>query len=200
MSTIIVVSQQKSIQEYLENILQENHTVLYKKSLDEVKTSQGVVLFFDDRPYEVLSPLLKIERSVSVLLLQSVPNVSDGERFITLGLRGYGNVHMSQTALLQAIGIIESGNIWVYPELMTTIISKKYRKQISNNSKSLSDAHLTVREEEVAHLVAKGMSNKEIATELSISLSTVKLHIHTLFEKLHVKNRVALTLSVNENL
>jgi two-component system nitrate/nitrite response regulator NarL len=52
------------------------------------------------------------------------------------------------------------------------------------------DTVLTRRENEILQLVAAGMSNKEIANELTITEGTVKNHVHNALEKLHLTNRV----------
>jgi two-component system nitrate/nitrite response regulator NarL len=52
------------------------------------------------------------------------------------------------------------------------------------------DNALTRRESEILELVANGLSNKEIASELSITEGTVKNHVHNALEKLHLTNRV----------
>ena len=49
---------------------------------------------------------------------------------------------------------------------------------------------LTAREREVLRLIDGGLSNKEIAANLHIEVSTVKNHVHNLFEKLHVTSRM----------
>lgn len=56
-------------------------------------------------------------------------------------------------------------------------------------------AHLTPRQEEVLGLVAEGLPNKRIANRLDVSEGTVKAHVHQLFKKLNVSNRVQLVLS-----
>jgi two-component system, NarL family, nitrate/nitrite response regulator NarL len=48
---------------------------------------------------------------------------------------------------------------------------------------------LTIREFEVLELVRDGLSNKQIATRLCLSIYTVKNHVHNIIEKLHVENR-----------
>ncbi|NDW01136.1 response regulator transcription factor [Salipiger sp. PrR002] len=50
---------------------------------------------------------------------------------------------------------------------------------------------LTLREQEVLELIARGESNKRIAAELDITVHTVKLHVHNLVRKLDVPNRTA---------
>jgi DNA-binding NarL/FixJ family response regulator len=51
---------------------------------------------------------------------------------------------------------------------------------------------LTKREREVADLVVRGQSNKEIAHELGVTEGTVKLHLHNVFTKTKVTNRARL--------
>jgi DNA-binding NarL/FixJ family response regulator len=53
---------------------------------------------------------------------------------------------------------------------------------------------LTAREHEVAMLVARGLTNKEVARELGLTDGTVKLHVHNILRKLGEKNRYALLL------
>ncbi len=55
---------------------------------------------------------------------------------------------------------------------------------------------LTEREKEVARLVMEGLSNKEIAAKLFISVHTVKANLEHIYEKLNISNRVLLALYV----
>ena len=60
---------------------------------------------------------------------------------------------------------------------------------------SLGDEWLKVlspRQREIATLVARGLSNKEVARELGLSDGTVKIHLHTIFQKLGAKRRHSL--------
>src|SRR5690606_6574472 len=55
----------------------------------------------------------------------------------------------------------------------------------------VSDVHaLTPRERNVVQLMQEGLSNKEIAAKLGIAPSTLKTHIHHIYRKLHVSNRM----------
>lgn len=55
---------------------------------------------------------------------------------------------------------------------------------------------LSKREREVAACIARGLANKEIASELSISLGTVKDHVHHILDKSGLPNRTAVALAV----
>lgn len=55
---------------------------------------------------------------------------------------------------------------------------------------------LTEREQQVAHLVSEGLSNKAIGQRLNVSEGTVKLHVHSIYKKLAVPGRIALAALV----
>jgi DNA-binding NarL/FixJ family response regulator len=59
---------------------------------------------------------------------------------------------------------------------------------------SVSDQTITKREAEIAGLVSQGLANKVVAKQLGIGEGTVKVHLHHVYQKLHVSNRTALIL------
>lgn len=70
---------------------------------------------------------------------------------------------------------------------VTTVLAEYFATLGPGPSSAVSP--LTKREEEVAELVARGFSNKEIARALSVALPTVKTHMHHILEKLRFKHR-----------
>lgn len=56
---------------------------------------------------------------------------------------------------------------------------------------------LTRREQQVALLIVRGLSNKEVARELGLSHGTVKLHVHRIFQKTGVRNRYSLIIQMH---
>ncbi len=59
----------------------------------------------------------------------------------------------------------------------------------SEEARRVNGTHLTRREAEIVRLIEAGLSNKEIATRLTIELSTVKNHVHNILDKLQLHNR-----------
>lgn len=55
---------------------------------------------------------------------------------------------------------------------------------------------LTPRQRQVIHLVAEGLTNKEIASRLDIAVHTVKTHVHTMLTTLQVRSRLGLAVLV----
>lgn len=68
---------------------------------------------------------------------------------------------------------------------LAAVEQEPYAKQIDQPMATLSK-----REREILLLIADGMSNSEIASHLSRSLGTIKLHVHKIYKKLQVKNRM----------
>jgi DNA-binding NarL/FixJ family response regulator len=73
---------------------------------------------------------------------------------------------------------------------MSANIARKLVKNFYEQHELQADStYLSPRENEVLHLLAQGFLYKEIADRLTISTSTVRQHIHKIYEKLHVQNR-----------
>ena len=73
---------------------------------------------------------------------------------------------------------------------MSANIARKLVTVFRNSEKGNTPVDvLSNRENEILQLLAKGLLYKEIATQLVISVATVRQHIHHIYEKLHVQNR-----------
>jgi DNA-binding NarL/FixJ family response regulator len=101
------------------------------------------------------------------------------------GASGYLLKNMPPTELVQAIEQVHAGGA-----PMSMQIARKVVTHFQQIKKPQSDMEqLTKREHEILALLAKGFLYKEIADQLGISLSTVRAHLHTVYEKLHVQSR-----------
>lgn len=84
-------------------------------------------------------------------------------------------------------------------EILTRFLTERFHEHLSLQQSNLpaNGVELTVREEEVLRYVQKGLSNKQIADLLFISVNTVKKHVQSLYDKFEVNNRTSLTYKVN---
>jgi DNA-binding NarL/FixJ family response regulator len=101
------------------------------------------------------------------------------------GASGYLLKNMPPAELIQAIEQVYAGGA-----PMSMQVARKVVNHFQRIKKPQSDMEqLTKRESEILALLAKGFLYKEIADQLGISLSTVRAHLHTVYEKLHVQSR-----------
>lgn len=204
MKTLCLYTQNQRLSQQWQELLAKSYEVKSFKEFDELSDhlkADSLVLFHDDEAgEEVIAELDSLHESFpqkNTLVLRSIPSVQEGELFLTHDIGGYGNVHMSDDALVQALEVISCGNIWLFPKLMEHVVAKVNHLN-KQNALTKALAALTPREKEVAELVAFGESNQAIAQSLAISQNTVKIHVASIFEKLGIKSRVALALSVQQ--
>ena len=94
--------------------------------------------------------------------------------------------------LLQAIRTVHSGQMSIPKSLAAQLIN---RPPLANKTESA----LTDREQEIAALVAQGLSNKEIARELGVSANTIRSHISNILRKLKLTNRTQIAIYLKDD-
>ena len=92
--------------------------------------------------------------------------------------------------LVAGIHVIARGEALLAPSITRRLIEEFARNQPIEREKPKEIEELTAREMDVFKLVARGMSNAEIAAELIVSETTVKTHVARILMKLHLRDRV----------
>ena len=86
---------------------------------------------------------------------------------------------------------MHAGEIWLDNRMTAEVINAfSTAERASRGGKSL----VSDREKQIVHLIVQGFRNKEIGVRLSISEQTVKNHLHNIFDKLGVSDRLELAL------
>ena len=92
--------------------------------------------------------------------------------------------------LAEAVRVIAAGEALLAPSITRRPVEDFVRRPPPGTTAPAELAELTDREREVLALIARGLSNAEIATELVVSQATVKTHINRLLAKLNLRDRV----------
>jgi NarL family two-component system response regulator LiaR len=128
----------------------------------------------------------------------------DDDRYI-IGLLEAGAVgYLLKSArgkdLVDAVRTVHSGESVLHPTIIAKLLRYSIRQQAVNGQQK-TGGQLSNRELEVLKLTSKGMSNKEMADNLSVSVRTVKAHLGSIFNKLSVSSRTeAIVKGVREGL
>lgn len=140
--------------------------------------------------------------STKILMLTVSDEEDDLYEAIKAGANGYLLKEISVEEVAEAIRAVVQGQSLISPSMASKLLNEfnMLAKKAEERQQFPAPA-LTGRELEVLKLVAKGMSNREIADELYISENTVKNHVRNILEKLHLHSRMeAVIYAVRERL
>jgi DNA-binding NarL/FixJ family response regulator len=145
------------------------------------------------------TPFWGLSPSVPVVALSDEPRDEEGLVALRAGASGYCNGYAAPEVLLQVAQTVQQGGVWLGQSLLQKLVATTALQAPRDAAPVSRDwaTSLTEREIMVAQAVALGASNKEIAEQLGITERTVKAHLTATFEKLHVRDRLQLTLLVN---
>ena len=142
---------------------------------------------------DVAARAQKLDRPPKVIILSMHSDESYIIRALGAGARAYLLKDATDEDLLPAVRAVAAGKPYFSPAV-TAVLVEDYVRRLQ--SRGLTDSYhlLTDREKEVLHLIAEGRSNKEVATVLDLSLSTVETHRANLMQKLNLHNTAEVVL------
>ena len=141
---------------------------------------------------EATALIREIDPGARILFLTSFGNEDILEDALQAGAQGFLLKDSPPDDLLQAIRTVYQGQLILPPQLALKLINKP-------DPEGELKADLTDREREVMSAVKRGMSNKEIAEQLNISINTVRSHIRNLLRKLDLTNRTQLAIYAKDH-
>jgi LuxR family transcriptional regulator of csgAB operon len=126
-------------------------------------------------------------RSATRVALVNVGGLITAERFLSYAcLYGLFFENSDMNSLVQGAAAMRDGKMWMPRDVMQLCIE---RGRSQRKSAALL-ANLTKREAQILHRTTLGETNREIADRLCLSEHTIKTHMHNIFKKINVKNRV----------
>lgn len=108
---------------------------------------------------------------------------------VGLGVKGVVLKEMAPQLLVQCIRKVYQGGEWLERNATKLALEKMLKR--ASGAREMAGL-LTAREIDLIRMIAKGLRNREIADQLCISESTVKTHLHNIYEKLGIDSRLAL--------
>lgn len=126
---------------------------------------------------EVVKEIRRADRSARILVVTSYQVEEEIFQVLQAGALGYVLKDVGRETLIGAVRSVASGTRWISPAIARQFSDRAVRRE------------LTTRELEVLKLLARGLTNREIASVYSISANTVKNHLNSLMAKLEVADR-----------
>lgn len=114
-------------------------------------------------------------------------------RMLQMGAMGYVTKNSSKDEMISAIVQVDSGKKYVCEEVKNILAQQELEEESTHQDLNV----LSRRELDIVQLIKEGMSSKEIAARLDISLKTVEVHRYNILKKLSLKNTAALVNFIN---
>jgi two-component system NarL family response regulator len=176
------------------------------EAIDRAADLQPDVVLMDVRMpgvggIEATRRIRNAQPSTRVVMLTVSEDEEDLFASVRAGATGYLLKEVSIDEVANAVRAVARGQALVTPSMASKLLGEFNVLSRRIDAQHGAAPRLTDREVEVLRLVAKGMSNKDIASELVIAENTVKNHVRNILEKLQLKSRMeAAMYAVREKL
>jgi DNA-binding NarL/FixJ family response regulator len=127
---------------------------------------------------------------VKIVMLSASEDDHDLFEAIKVGAQGYLLKDLEPYQLYDLLQSLSRGETPLSGTMATKILREFSKPEKSDDQANDYEEALTDREVDILKLVAEGLTNKEISTNLVISENTVKIHLRNILEKLQLKNRI----------
>jgi DNA-binding NarL/FixJ family response regulator len=139
-------------------------------------------------PESLLQEIRRSHPGIPILAVATLDTEAGVAQLLRAGVVGFVSKREPVAILLRAVTSVAAGETWAPRRATAAALTGLAQDQ------RFAAATLTPRERELLSLLSGGYRNKELAAMLRIKEQTVKMHLHRLFQKLHVKSRVAAVL------
>jgi two-component system invasion response regulator UvrY len=143
--------------------------------------------------FDVLKMIRKYSPGSKIIGVSMHSQPAYAKKMLRLGAKGYVTKNSPRQEMLEAISEVNNNHIYICQEVKNILSD-----QLLNNDQVNPDINnLSNREMQIVRALKEGLSSKEIAAELNISLKTVEVHRHNILKKLKLKNTVSLINFIN---
>lgn len=132
---------------------------------------------------------------VKVVMLTVSEQAKDVQAALNAHAKGYVLKGVASVDLVKILTGINNGDSYISPNLAANLLM---RSDESNDEETVDDFDLNDREKQILEKLSVGMSNRDIAVDISLSEKTVKHYMTNIMNKLHVSNRVQAALKAHE--
>jgi DNA-binding NarL/FixJ family response regulator len=164
--------------------------------LAKLKHPDVVLMDINMAPFsglEATQKIRKISPASRIIGVSMHSQPAYAKKMLQMGARGYVTKNSSKEEMIQAILEVNQGNKYICDEIKNIISDQLLDEK--ENSPNINT--LTEREMQIINLIKEGLSSKEIANNLNISLKTVEVHRHNILKKLKLKNSASLVNFIN---
>lgn len=144
--------------------------------------------------FDVIPQLIGTSDQARVILVTSAYNSQVFLKAIQNGVKGVVTKTQQPEVLIKAIQKVHAGEVWIERSVIANLLTRMSGNQqpTESDSEAERNSQLSDRERQIIRLIGNGFKNRQIATQLCISETTVRHHLTSIFSKLEVSDRLEL--------
>ena len=205
MINVLLVEDQKLIRVGLKSLFEDNNEMIVsseaqsgKEAIEKYKTNKPDIVLMDIglpdiSGIDAAKKILEFDSKAKIIILTAHLSEEEVLNSLQAGACAYALKDICTDTLKMVIKTVHEGAMWLDPKVVPILREKNSgvipQRQVSRAMFKEQHANLTQREYEVLKLVVDGLSNNEIAKELTISEHTAKAHVCNIIQKLVVDDR-----------
>lgn len=134
-----------------------------------------------------------------VIVLSKLTSLGEMQKALEAGARGYIEALANPVQLRLAGDTVAQGALWIAAPLLSRLLGIISKALPEAQVPASWEESLSKRERQVAELVARGLSNQDVAEQLNITIRTVKEHLTSIYAKLEISDRLQLVLAARKS-
>ena len=143
--------------------------------------------------FDAMPLIRKYSPATKIIVVSMHKQPGYAKKMLQLGAKAYVTKNSSRAEMIKAVEEVMKGRVYICDEIKEMLSEQ----MLHPGSTTTGMKSLSLREIEIIKLIKNGMSSKEIAVQLNISVRTIEVHRHNILKKLKLKNAASLINYIN---
>lgn len=203
--TIVIVEDHQLVRDMWVSLFEDNSEIeivgkcgAFDEAIEMIKVKRPEIVLLDINLPNASGmdavPLIRKFSPGSKIIAVSMHNQpAYAKKMMQMGAKGYVTKNSSQQEVLEAVNAVMSGQTYICHEIKNSLTDQMLKEEPDGPDIK----ELSLREIEIIKLIKEGLSSKEIAAKLNISIRTAEVHRHNILKKLGLKNTASLIGFIN---
>ena len=204
-TTVFIVEDHQMVREMWVHLFDERkdievvgETGIADEAVEQIKTKRPSIVLLDinlpgSSGMELVPQIRKFAPGSKIIAVSMHNQPAYTKKMLQLGAHGYVTKNSSHEEIFLAIETVMKGKTYVCMEIRNILSDQALQDEPSGPDIK----ELSLREIEIIRLIKEGLSSKEIAARLNISIRTAEVHRHNILKKLGLKNPASLISFIN---
>lgn len=204
--TVVIIDDHRLIREMWATMLEDSGKYevsgisgFLREAIEIIKITKPEIILLDlnlkeESGFDAVPQIKKFSPSSKIIAVSMHSHPAFVKRIIQMGAKGFVTKNSSHEEFFKTLDKVSNGQIYVCEEIKSLLV--KHVIGITSNGPELNE--LTWREIEIVKFLINGLTSKEIASRLHITVRTIEVHRHNILKKMKLNNTASLINYINK--